>query len=209
MMRMEGNDAGVVLQARAGDADAFRLLVERHSHKVFRLAYRMTSNEQDAEDVVQETFLLAYRRLDQFESRSSFGTWIHRIAVNCALDLMRARRRHDDAQVREGDAQSPDLLESLPAPYPLPDRLVLSAEARRRVEHTLSRLSPTERTAFVLRHFEGAPLEEIAKILGVRVNAAKNSVFRAVRKLRQALEPLVGSNVQAWPGVERQEQGMK
>jgi len=111
--------------------------------------------------------------------------------------------------VREDDMERPDLLESLPAPDPLPDRLVLSAEARRRVQYTLSRLSATERTAFVLRHFEGAPIEEIAKILGVRVNAAKNGVFRAVKKMRQALEPLVGSNVQAWPGVERQEQGMK
>lgn len=208
-MRMEGNDAVVVLQVRAGDTDAFRVLVERHSHKVFRLAYRMTSNEQDAEDVVQETFLLAYRRLEQFESRSSFSTWIHRIAINCALDLMRARRRHDDDRVSEEDTERPNLLESLPAPDPLPDRLALSAETRRRVQHTLSRLSPAERTAFVLRHFEGMSIDEIAETLGVRANAAKNSVFRAVRKLRQALEPLVSSACQGCPCVEPEEQGTK
>jgi RNA polymerase sigma-70 factor, ECF subfamily len=82
---MEQNDGVAVALAQAGDSDAFHALVERHSRAIFRLAYCMTSNEQDAEDVVQETFLRAYKRLKQFESRANFGTWLHRIAVNCAL----------------------------------------------------------------------------------------------------------------------------
>src|SRR3954452_25322236 len=88
-------DLAVVSRARAGDADAFRQLVERHSKPMFRVAYRMTGNEHDADDVVQETFLRAYRQLRNFEERANFGTWLHRIAVNCSLDLLRARGRAD------------------------------------------------------------------------------------------------------------------
>src|SRR6476469_7342756 len=75
--RMEKSDATAVAQVRAGDSDAFRVLVERHSHSVFRLAFRMTGNEQDAEDLVQETFLRAYKQLGRFESRANFGTWLY------------------------------------------------------------------------------------------------------------------------------------
>src|ERR1041385_755977 len=95
---MEDSDLRAVVQAQAGDHDAFRLLVERHSAPLFRLAYRMTGNEQDAEDIVQETFLRAYRQLPKFESRSSFRTWLHRIAANSALDTLRKRRRQGPLQ---------------------------------------------------------------------------------------------------------------
>ncbi|HEY6554769.1 MAG TPA: sigma-70 family RNA polymerase sigma factor, partial [Vicinamibacteria bacterium] len=78
---------------RAGDQEAFRLLVERHSHALFRLAYRMTGNEHDAEDVVQEALVKAYRGLDRFEERAEVGTWLYRITSNCAFDLLRSRQR--------------------------------------------------------------------------------------------------------------------
>src|SRR5215468_960956 len=90
---MELTDLGFVTKARAGDADAYRVLVERHSRTLFRLAFRMTGNEQDAEDVVQESFLRAYRQLAKFDERASFGTWLYRIAANCSLDLVRSRKR--------------------------------------------------------------------------------------------------------------------
>src|SRR6187431_2876025 len=88
---MTHTDAATVALARDGDSEAFRALVERHSRAVYRLAYRMTGSAQDAEDIVQETFLKAYRQLSRFESRANFSTWLHRIAVNCSIDLMRAR----------------------------------------------------------------------------------------------------------------------
>src|SRR5919198_4849885 len=94
---MDASDAAAVLaRARQGDGEAFRALVERHSRSVFRLAYRLTGNEQDAEDVVQETFLRAYKQLQNFESRASFGTWLYRIAANYSLDLIRSRKRHQE-----------------------------------------------------------------------------------------------------------------
>src|SRR6476660_2784995 len=88
--------AAALARARQGDGEAFRALVERHSTRAFRLAYRMTGNEQDAEDVVQEAFLRAYKQLGRFESRANFGTWLYRIVANCSVDLMRAKQsRHD------------------------------------------------------------------------------------------------------------------
>src|SRR2546422_322213 len=93
---MEWSDETAVARARTGDANAFRVLVERHSRPLFRLAFRMTGTEQDAEDVVQETLLRAYRRLENFDERASFRTWIYRIAVNCSLDVVRARKRRSE-----------------------------------------------------------------------------------------------------------------
>src|SRR5947209_19836104 len=94
---MDATEAAAVLaRARQGDGEAFRALVERHSRRVFRLAFRMTGNEQDAEDVVQEAFLRAFKQLGRFESRANFGTWLYRIVANCSVDLMRAKQaRHD------------------------------------------------------------------------------------------------------------------
>ncbi len=187
---MGGSDAERVAQALAGDRDAFRVLVERHSRSIFRLAYRMTGNEHDAEEVVQETFLKAYRRLNRFESRSNFGTWLYRIGVNCSLDLMRKRR--SDVERRDSDApEGSEAQRELVSPDPTPDRLLLSAELGRQVAKALGALSPTERAAFLLRHFEGQSIEEIGQALGLRMSATKNSVFRAVQKLRRALEPFV------------------
>ncbi len=89
---MEWNDATAAEGARKGNQQAFRALVERHSRPLFRLAYRMTGNEHDAEDLVQETFLRAYKQLHSFDGRAAFGTWLYRIATNCALDLLRSRK---------------------------------------------------------------------------------------------------------------------
>ena len=92
---MPQTDAATVALARDGDTEAFRALVEHHSRAVYRLAQRMTGSPQDAEDVVQETFLKAYRQLGRFESRANFSTWLHRIAVNCSNEVNRTV--HGDA----------------------------------------------------------------------------------------------------------------
>src|SRR5216117_992408 len=185
---MDATEAAAVLaRARQGDSDAFLALVERHSRTVFRLAFRMTGNEQDAEDVVQESFLRAYRQLGRFESRANFGTWLYRIAANCSVDLMRSKQaRHD--QVR-GDPL--ETAADVPASdTPNPERLADSAEINQRVQNALGALSPLERAAFTLRHYEGRSIDEIGRTLGLGTSAAKHSVFRAVKKLRVALAPL-------------------
>jgi RNA polymerase sigma-70 factor (ECF subfamily) len=189
---MELTDAVFVTKARSGDTDAFRVLVERHGRALFRLAFRMTGNEQDAEDVVQESFLRAYRQLGKFDERASFGTWLYRIATNCSLDLVRSRKRRSQ-NVAATDPEMDDPVLSLPSTDPTPERVALSTEVRERVADAMQELSATERTAFVLRHFEGMCIEEVSRVLECQPGAAKHSVFRAVQKLRRALEPLVSS----------------
>ena len=174
--------ATVLARARRGDSDAFRELVEQHSRSAFRLAYRMTRNEQDAEDVVQESFLRAYRHLGRFEARSHFGTWLYRIVANCAVEHVRTRlSRQTRAPMEPIDNLAP------PSESPGPDRLAESSNVRERVDAALDGLSPLERAAFTLRHDEGRSIDEIGRTLGLGKSAAKHAVFRAVKKLRVEL----------------------
>ena len=186
---MPHTDAAAVALARDGDSEAFRALVDRHSRAVYRLAHRMTGNPQDAEDVVQETFLKAYRQLGRFESRANFGTWLHRICVNCSIDLIRSRR-HQEAGHDAADLETFDSVDDTRVD-PSPERLMLSTQVQERVGRAMEDLTAMERAAFVLRHFEGQSIEEISRALGLKANAAKHSIFRAVRKMRLALEPFV------------------
>jgi RNA polymerase sigma-70 factor (ECF subfamily) len=190
---MPQTDAAAVALARDGDSEAFRALVERHSRAVYRLAHRMTGTSQDAEDVVQETFLKAYRQLSRFESRANFSTWLHRIAVNCSIDLIRARP-HREAGRDAADLEQFGTDGSHGAGRASPERLMLSTEVQDRVNTAMSALSQMERAAFVLRHFEGRSIDEISQSLGLKTNATKHSIFRAVKKMRVALEPLVSSD---------------
>ena len=188
---MEQSDAEAIAQIRAGNADAFRVLVERHSRSVFRLAFRMTGNQQDAEDLVQETYLRAYRQIRKYDGRAAFGTWLYRIAANCSLDLIRARKRRQEQQTSV-DEEGQELAAAV-SDAPTPDRLAFSGELQSLLGPALNQLSPTERMAFVLRHYEGMCIEEIGQALGVQSGAAKHSVFRAVQKLRRVLEPAVST----------------
>jgi RNA polymerase sigma-70 factor, ECF subfamily len=188
-MRQDDGAATALVISR--EDEDFRALVERYSRTIFVMAHRMTGNEHDAEDVVQETFMRAYRRLSQFENRADFGTWIYRIGVNCAIDYLRSRERHNAGR-QAIDIDAGTGMQTLPARDPSPDRLLLSNEVQARVSAALAGLTPKERAAFLLRHFDGCAIEEIAQILNVRANAAKHTVFRAVKKLRKALAPVVG-----------------
>jgi RNA polymerase sigma-70 factor (ECF subfamily) len=182
---MHLDDAAAVALAAGGDEDAFRVLVERHSRSVFRLAFRMTGSTQDAEDVVQETFVRAYQRLTRFESRSHFATWLYRIGFNCAIDQLRSRPKREAAQ-------PPEVLSEL-APVsagPTSEDLVFAGQIGERVQQALGTLSEQERAAFLMRHFQGCSIEEICSALGLKTNAAKHSIFRAVKKMRAELRPL-------------------
>ncbi|HWF05757.1 MAG TPA: sigma-70 family RNA polymerase sigma factor [Candidatus Angelobacter sp.] len=192
---MEVTDAAVVAQVLAGDRDAFRVLVERHSRSIFRVVYRMTGNQQDAEELVQETFLRAYKSLERFELRANFSTWVYRIAVNRTLDFLNARKTQMQNQNKDSyqivdnpDAEAGNQIQ-LPASSPGPDRLLLSVEMKSKIAGALGLLTAAERVAFTMRHMEGRSIEEISQVLDLKVSAAKNSVFRAVQKLRQQLEP--------------------
>jgi RNA polymerase sigma-70 factor (ECF subfamily) len=189
------SDATAVERTLAGDRDAYRVLVERHSRTVYRMAYRMMGNAHDAEDVVQEAFLRAFQKLKQFAGNANFGTWVYRIAANYAID--RLRQRNSEESKREGSSRpSEDSLEVDPLSRvqdmsPSPERLAGSAQLAERMKAALNELSPAEKTAIVMRHWDGCGIEEIATVLNANSNATKNTVFRAVQKLRRALAPFL------------------
>ncbi len=189
---MEPSDAELVGRAQAGEAEAFGELVRRHGRYLFAVAYRVTGEEGLAEDVVQDTFLRAYEQLDRFDFRARFTTWIYRIAVNRAIDVMRRRGRMGEVFDPAGAEARHGLVNDLH-----PQREAESAEMGRLAQAALAAMTPMERTSFVLRHMEGRSIAEIGEVLGVRAGATKHAVFRAVRKLRAALEPYLGENREA------------
>jgi RNA polymerase sigma-70 factor (ECF subfamily) len=186
---MEENDYSIVRAVLAGDKEAYAALVARHSQSVFRVAFRITGNEADAEEVVQDAFLRGYQRLESFESRSQFGTWIYRIAVNCALNMMTKRKvetTYQIAEVADPAQHQVQIADSAAGP----ERLLMSREIQSMQEAAMQGLTATEQIAFVLRHMEDRSTEEIAAALHIAPNAAKQAVFRAVQKLRRSLAPL-------------------
>jgi RNA polymerase sigma-70 factor (ECF subfamily) len=166
MLCMGKNDQQAVQATLAGDKEAYGALVVRHSASLFRVAFRITGNEADAEDVVQEALLRGYRKLADFDQRAQFGTWIYRIAVRCALDRIDTGRR---------DARLNGRMEA---------NLLRVGEENDSEQHIVQ---VTDRAAFVLRHMEDRSSEEIGAALGIAPNAAKQAVFRAVQKMRQRL----------------------
>ena len=189
---MQGSDHSIVRAVLAGDKEAYGALVRAHSAAVFRVAFRITGNEAEAEESVQEAFLRGYQQLGSFEQRSSFGTWIYRIAVNCALN--RIKRPGIEAEYRHGEDSDPEQKTvQVAAQEADPERILLSSEIGAAHDMAMQRLTPTEKSAFVLRHLEDRSTSEIAEVLGIAPNAAKQAVFRAVQKLRRELAPLRGN----------------
>jgi RNA polymerase sigma-70 factor, ECF subfamily len=189
---MQDRDHSVVRAVLAGDTDAYGALVRAHSETVFRVALRLIGNAADAEDIVQETFLRGYQRLESFRQRSAFGTWIYRIAVNCALN--RISQPRIEAEYRPAEENDPEAKTVQVAAHCAdPEQSLLGREISAAQEIAMLRLTPTEKAAFVLRHLEDRSTSEIAETLGIAPNAAKQAVFRAVHKLRKELAPLRGN----------------
>ena len=163
----------------------FQEWVETNSSRIFALAYRITGQVQDAEEVVQETFLKAYQQRETFKANAAPGTWLYRIASNCALDLLRKRKRQG------GHPVSLDDLEPLTALTPDANRSVEGNQFRHQLNDALKALTPMERAAFILRHYEAHSCREVGEALGCNTNRAKQAIFRAVQKLRKALKPMV------------------
>ncbi len=186
---MQKSDQALIRAVLAGDKDAYGVLVERHGENMFRIAFRITESEADAQEIAQEAFLRGYRSLAAFDERAEFRTWIYRITVNCALQVLNKRKteapvpiteefdeEHAGIQLADGGAG--------------PERLLLDREIEHRRQAAMEDMSEVERLAFVLRHLEGRSNEEIASTLDVTPNNARQAVFRAVQKMRRSLAPL-------------------
>jgi RNA polymerase sigma-70 factor (ECF subfamily) len=176
----------------AGDRDAYRVLMERHLPAVLRVTTRITGNSVDAEEAAQEAFLKAYKKLPKFRHEASFGTWVYRIAMNCALDLVERRNRDLNWNAAPLDGE-PGVAPVAESHRPTPERELLDREARAQREKAMQVLTPMERTAFVLRHMEDQPIPVISAALGVPENSARQAVFRAVGKLRRQLSAVRGA----------------
>jgi RNA polymerase sigma-70 factor (ECF subfamily) len=173
---------------KAGDRSAFALLVEQHSPQIYRLALKILNDEQDAEDVLQETFIKALRALPSFEGRSSLSTWLYRIAVNEALMMVRKRRPDavsidKEQEGAEGDMEPVEIVDFCC----LPESDLLSAEARVFLDQAVEKLSPALRAVFALRDIEGLSVRETAEALGISEVAVKTRLLRARLKLREML----------------------
>jgi len=179
-----------VERARQGDGQAFRRLVEQQARPLFRICVRITRDEALAEDAVQEALYKAWRGLPAFDGRAAFSTWLHQIAVNAALEQLRrnARHRHELSEGDQADDETGDFLAAQGDDGPSPEDLARGDELTRRVDVQLARMSALERAAFVMRHYEGESLETIAEALSLNIGQSKQAIFRAVRKLRGALQ---------------------
>lgn len=191
-------DEELAARAAAGDTAAFEALVTRHEGRVYRLAYRLTGSDADAQDVLQDAFLAAYRGLASFRGAARFTTWLYRIATNAALMHRRARRRRPTESLEEflprfdEDGQhAPEAAELRAASQAeaLLDGKLLAEEAR----SALERLPDLYREAFVLRDLEELETSEVAELLGVDAATVRQRVHRARLMLRGYLSHLVGA----------------
>ena len=184
-------DDELIRDAQKGSRESFDTLVRRYDAAVLRLALHMLGNEQDAQDIHQEAFLKAYRYLGNFRFECSFYTWLYRIVTNLCLDQLRRRksRREDPATVMDASGDEMDLLSNVSDdrsganPVRELERKVLS----RRIQAALDKLTPRERTVFELKHYQGLKLRAIGEMLNTTEETAKNTLFRATRKLRTNL----------------------
>lgn len=192
---MDLSDEILVEKARAGDFQAFESLVNRYEGKVYRLSMRMLRNPQDAEDALQETFLQVYRGLKNFAGRSSFSTWLFRLATNVCLMKIR-HRGTEPAQIlpweeylpQHEDGQHPPIQD-----WPdLPEEILLSKESREKMMEALEKLPPEYRAVFILRDLEGLSNSETAEAMGLSVAAVKSRLHRARLTLRGLLSEYFG-----------------
>ncbi len=190
------SDADLLEALRAGEAWAYESFVRTHASRVKAVAERYLRNDEDANDVVQETFLSAFKAIRAFEGKSQLSTWLHRIAINAALMKLRASQGKGELHVEhELDELLPRFVglgahaQAQRAFPELPDEDLIRQETRACVRECIDQLPEMYRTALLLRDIEGLENEELARHLGVTVNAAKIRVHRARQALRTLLEP--------------------
>ncbi len=182
------DDVALVARARVGDARAFSDLVSRYDRKIFRLARHITNSDEDAEDVLQETFLKAYEHLDGFQGNAKFYTWLVRIAVN--ESLMKLRKRKSDRTVSlDEPAENGDepMVREIAVWDGNPEQQYSSEELRSILDKAIANLKPTFRTVFLLRDVEDLSTEETAAALDISVPAVKSRLLRARLELRERL----------------------
>ncbi len=187
MVEMD-NDTSLVQAAQHGDKRAFGQLVERYEQRVYNLARKMMRDPQDAEDVLQETFISVYRNLGNFHGDSSFSTWLYRIATNASLMKIRARKEptlslDEPIESEDGDNLPREIVDWAITP----EEALLNGETRMQMDAAIATLPETLRAVFVLRDIEGLSVQETADVLSISVPNVKTRLHRARLLLRESL----------------------
>jgi RNA polymerase sigma-70 factor (ECF subfamily) len=190
MLQMNGKETDWVVLAKAGDRGAMHELYERNRSRIYSLAYRYAGNVADAEDILQDSFIKAFQSLRkcQLDENSYFATWLYRIAVNCALDHFRRRRRRGDTVEWSEEAAAGVEAENAATP----EGEYRRSEVRRQVRLGLERLSERKRMVVVLRHYQQLKIGEIAATMGCSAGSVKKQLFRALAQLKEELPAGLG-----------------
>jgi RNA polymerase sigma-70 factor (ECF subfamily) len=189
-------DDELVARARARDVAAFEALIDRHEEKIYRLAMRFVRNETDAREILQETFLSAWRNLDSFQGKSQFASWLYRVAVNAALMMLRSQKRHPQVAVEDvAEETLGEAAQTSPASLGFggddwskrPDEQFQSEELRQQIQTAVDGLPESQRAVFLLRDVDGLSTEETGELLGLTVPTVKTRLHRARLALRAAI----------------------
>lgn len=178
----------LIERAQQGEMEAFRLLVERSKINVYRLAYDLTGNRHDAEDLSQDVFIKAFKSLRLFRGDAKWSTWLYRITINAAMDKKKSKAQktmlmHDAFAAGNAETEYAPSDEA-----PRPDRLTDAGLIRRNIERALEDLTTRERSVFVLRHYHDLSLRQIAETMDISEGTVKSFLFRAIRRLRKSLD---------------------
>jgi len=178
------DEAELIARCRRNDQQAFELLVERYAGRILNLAHRMVGDAMQAEDLMQDTFLSAWRNLPQFRAEARFSTWLYRIATNKCTDWLRSHRKREE--IRDGEEDGPDLNNLVVDPTN-PEQELSRKQVAQSLEQALQDLPVLYREPFVLKHVEGLSYEEISEILHAGPDALKMRVYKARVRLRAQL----------------------
>ena len=179
----------LITRAKAGDEQALEQVFNTYRNQVFSLAYRVTGNQSDAEDVCQEVFIQVVRKIGSFEGRSSFSTWLYRITINRARDHLRRKKRTPETLGQESWTEEMEANPLSGAGTPTPEAKAIAGDAQELVQDALMQLPFTLRAPLVLHEIEGFEYREVARLLRLPVGTVKSRIFRGRLKLAELLEP--------------------
>lgn len=180
------NDESLVRAAKQGHDSAFGELCDRHHRKLYRTAYRIIRNHEDAEDAVQDTFIRAFMHLNEFDERAQFSTWLVRIAINSSLMILRKKNQKKDVSLDQSDADGMNEMPmQIPDVRPDPEQHFLRTERRRIVRHSIGKLRPRVRRVIQISQLEECSVKETARKLGISTSATKSLLLRGRASLRK------------------------
>ena len=185
---MKKSDLVIVQKALTGDQAAYDQLLKKYRGAIYGLTYKMVSNKEQAEDIVQETFIKAFSALSSFNEEYSFSTWLFKIASNNCIDFLRKKRLQTFSIDQSTESQDGTMTKELPDPIVNPEMRLIESEKRSIIEMAIENLPKKYRIAIIMRHKEEKSYEEISEALGIPLGTVKARIFRAREKLKKYLK---------------------